>query len=131
MTLSELIILINWEVKKSSNFVEELTKSDNIDKSINSFFDIEKFELEIPLTLEENTIDFAEINKRTEDERFRNLLYPLILQSDKDFKDDKNGGSRNTKGKVLNVEVKNSIKNNLDCKKRLGFMKIILKKTNC
>ncbi len=130
MTLSELILLIHWEVQKSFNLVDELSKSDDSTNATNIHLGMEKFEITIPISINENEMDYSEVNRKVEDERFRKFYYPLIIQSDKEIKGKVKGISAKKKGKVLEVEVKSIVDEKSNPKERLGQMTITLTRTH-
>jgi hypothetical protein len=125
MTLSELILLIHWEVQKSYNLVEELSKPDDPANTTTVHFGMEKFEITIPISVNERDMDYSEVNKNIEDERFRKFYYPLIIQSDKDMKEKKQGMS---KGKVLDISVSSVNDKKPNPSERTGLMKITIGK---
>jgi hypothetical protein len=83
MTLSELVLLIHWEVQKSFNLIDDLrvTEKESND-NMNIQLGMEKFEITLPLTMSESEKDYEEVNKTVADPRFRKFYYPLIIQSD-------------------------------------------------
>jgi len=126
MTLSELILLIHWEVQKSFNLVEELTKSGGAKDTVNIHLGMDKFELTIPISINERDLYYSSVNRIIEDERFRKFYYPLIIQSDKELKGKVKGISAKNKGKVLEVTVKSTVDDKSKTKERLGQMTITL-----
>jgi phage tail tube protein FII len=126
MTLSELILLIHWEVQKSFNLVEELTKSGGAKDAVNIHLGMDKFELTIPISINERDLYYSSVNRIIEDERFRKFYYPLIIQSDKELKGKVKGISAKNKGKVLEVTVKSTVDDKSKTKERLGQMTITL-----
>jgi hypothetical protein len=126
MTLSELILLIHWEVQKSFNLVEELTNSADTKDTVNIHLGMEKFELTIPISINERDMYYSSVNRIVEDERFRKFYYPLIIQSDKEMKGKTKGIPTKNKGKILEVSVKSKVDNKLNTNERIGQMTITL-----
>jgi hypothetical protein len=126
MTLSELILLIQWEVQKSCNLVDELTKSDDPDENLSSHFGLDKFEITVPISLTDRELYYNEVNKKNSDDRFRKFYYPLIVQSDKDLSEKQDVAKK--RGKVLEVAIKSIPDDNSSNLERIGQMTISLTK---
>jgi hypothetical protein len=126
MTLSELILLIHWEVQKSFNLIEDLTASGETKDVMNIHLGMEKFELTIPVSVDEKEIYYSTVNRAVEDERFRKFYYPLIIQPDKEIRGKSKGISPKKKGSVLEVSVKSVVDEKLKPNERLGQMTITL-----
>jgi len=126
MTLSELILLIHWEVQKSFNLVDELTKSGESKDTVNIHLGMEKFELTIPISIDEREMYYNTVNRTVEDERFRKFHYPLIIQSDQEIKGKAKGITAKKKGKILEVSVKSTVDEKSKPNERLGQMTITL-----
>jgi hypothetical protein len=126
MTLSELILLVHWEVQKSFNLVEELATTNNTADIVNIHLGLEKFEITIPMSINEKDMYYSTVNRMVEDERFRKFYYPLIIQSDKELKGKTKGITAKSKGKVLEVAVKSIVDEKLKTTERLGQMTITL-----
>jgi hypothetical protein len=129
MTLSELVLLIHWEVQKSFNLIEELSKTDDAKDTVNIHLGIDKFEVSIPISINERDIYYDTVNKEVADERFRKFYYPLIIQSDEEIKGKVRGIAAKKKGKVLEVSVKSITDEKSNPKERLGQMTITLTRT--
>lgn len=127
MTLSELILLIRWEVQKSINLVDELANNNSQGTLEHLQLGVEKFEFTIPISVEEREMYYTEVNKNVSDVRFRKFYYPLIIQSDEEIEGKANEYAAKKKGKVLDVKVISS--NDDNSITRIGQMKIILSKT--
>jgi hypothetical protein len=130
MTLSELILLIHWEVQKSYNLIEELSKSDASNDTINIHLGIDKFEVTIPISINESDIYYSTVNRKVEDERFRKFYYPLIIQSDKEIGGKVKSIPAKKKGKILEVSVKSMVDEKSKPNERLGQMTITLTRTH-
>ena len=130
MTLSELILLVHWEVQKSFNLVEELTKSDNSKDEVNIHLGMERFEITIPISINERDMDYNEVNRMVEDERFRKFYYPLIIQPDKEIKSKAKKIPAKNNGKILEVEVKSTVADKSKTNERFGQMTIILSRVH-
>jgi hypothetical protein len=126
MTLSELILLIHWEVQKSFNLVEELTQSGDAKDTVNVHLGMDRFELTVPISINERDMYYSTVNRIVEDERFRKFYYPLIIQSDKEMKGKAKGISARSRGKVLEVTVKSTVDDKSNTDERLGQMTITL-----
>jgi len=87
---------------------------------------LKKFELTIPISINERDLYYSSVNRIIEDERFRKFYYPLIIQSDKELKGKVKGISAKNKGKVLEVTVKSTVDDKSKTKERLGQMTITL-----
>lgn len=132
MTLSELILLIHWEVQKSFNLVEELASSEESTDSINIHMGMEKFELSIPITITEREMYTSTVNQIDDSERIRKFYYPLIIRSEKEEAKSEEGTkakkaeTTKRKGKVLDVEVRTMTDPKPTSNERLGHMTITL-----
>ncbi len=126
MTLSELILLLHYEVQKSFNLVDELANSNDSQNTVNVHLGMEKFEITIPISINERDMYYSEVNRKVEDERFRKFHYPLIIQSDKEMKGNEKGIPAKKKGKVLDVAIKSIIDEKSKPTERVGQMTITL-----
>jgi hypothetical protein len=130
LDLSELILLIHWEVQKSFNLIDELTRSGDSKDLINIHMGMEKCELTIPLSFNERDKYYSEVNRMVADERFRKFYYPLIIQADKEMKGRVKGIAAKKKGKVLEVSVKSTVDKKSKNEGRSGYMTITLTRTH-
>lgn len=129
MTLSELILLIHWEVQKSFNLIDDLAKSNSSTDTVNIHLGIDKFEMTIPISIKEHELYYEEINKMIKDERFRKFYYPLIIQSDAEIKGKVKGIIPQKKGKVLDVAVRSTFDNQTHPNEKIGEMSITFIRT--
>lgn len=105
MTLSELVLLLQWEVQKSVNLVAEIVEAQKTENRASTHLEIERFEVTLPIEASERVVDYRDVDETVSNEKFRNFHYPLIVRSDSEMKPKRGRTRPITKGKVLDVKI--------------------------